>query len=102
MSTGFVSSETCPGSDGLNEILRFVGAPLHNLTEEELQADLSPVPKKLNAKGQLKVDTSTHPERVMFPPLPQRFRDILNTLYKPYNTQLESLLGEAWRNVWSA
>eukprot|EP00980_Cylindrotheca_fusiformis_P023830 scaffold11041_cov117-Cylindrotheca_fusiformis.AAC.3 len=88
--------------DGLNEILRFVGAPLHNLTEEELQADLSPTSKMVGANGIIIEDNSTEPERVKFPPLPQHLRDILNTLYKPYNAQLEGLLGEEWRNVWSS
>lgn len=72
-------------NDGLNDILNWIGAPSHNLTEKELNEDWGPY--KNRDKGTARTtdnDVTTY----------------LKHLYKPLNARLSDLLGEEWQGVW--
>lgn len=68
----------------LNEIFRFVGAPLYHLNESLLTKDYSRV-RKIETVD-MKLSNVT--------------RAYLEQLYRPYNDELADLLGEEWRNIW--
>jgi hypothetical protein len=69
----------------LNEILEFVGATPFEFDESTLSAVYGP---------------NNGPNRKARAPLRFKTRYYLKTLYRPYNEELASYLGEEWRRIW--
>ena len=70
------------------EILEFVGAPRHELSEDELTTSYRPL--MVGNKNE------TPPAK----PLSDVTRQYLVEFFRPYNELLADLLGEEWRGIW--
>jgi len=84
----------------LQEVLSWLGAPPHNLTEQALQAEKGPTVAKSAAE---------EPGRQLLPLTPtvdspgrlsNEAAQYLQHFYRPCNGQLAELLGEEWRHIW--
>ena len=71
-----------------NEVLEFIGAPPHIISENDMAVNLGPDIKdnRLRIADPSSVEDET--------------RKLLSAFYKPYNDDLADLLGEQWRSIW--